>query len=58
VVLDENLEASAIFEADRDVVIKALAAPGSKARNDRGALGLSKFRSIAKLRWSKRRAAP
>ena len=53
VVLDENLEANAIFEADRDVVIKALTAPGSKSRNERGALGLNKFRSFARLRWSK-----
>jgi hypothetical protein len=53
VVLDENLEATAIFEASRDAVVAALKAPGSKARNERGALGLGKFRSISTLRWSK-----
>jgi hypothetical protein len=53
VVLDENLEANAIYEAGRGEVIEALTAPGSKSRNERGALGLRKFRSIAKLRWSK-----
>jgi hypothetical protein len=53
VVLNEALEATAIYEADRDAVVAALTAPGSKSRNDRGALGLGKFRSIATLRWQK-----
>ena len=38
VLLDENLDAFEIVEADRGPVIAALAAPGSRARNERGAL--------------------
>jgi hypothetical protein len=51
VLLDHNFEALEIYEAPRAVVLKALSAPGSKARNERGALGVSKFKSMAKLRW-------
>lgn len=43
VLLDEDLEPIEIFEADRVSVTTALEAPGSKARNERGALGVSKF---------------
>lgn len=39
VLLDENLEAMAIYEAPRGAVVDALTAPGSKSRNERGALG-------------------
>jgi hypothetical protein len=53
VLLDENFEAKEIYEAQRAEVLKALSAPGSKARNERGALAVSKFKSIAKLRWSR-----
>ena len=41
------------YEADRLVLKQALKKPGSKARNDRGALAVSKFKSISKLVWSK-----
>jgi len=51
VLLDADFEATEIFEADRNVVISALSAPGSKARNERGALGVAKFKSIARARW-------
>ncbi len=51
VLLDSNFEATAIYEAPRDKVIAALSAPGSIARNKRGALGVAKFKSIATLRW-------
>ena len=53
VLLDENFNATAIYEADREHVHKALAEPGSKSRNERGALGVSKFKSIARLRWQR-----
>jgi hypothetical protein len=49
VLLDENFEAKEIYEAERADVLKALAEPGSKARNERGALAVSKFKRIAKL---------
>jgi hypothetical protein len=51
VLLDENFEAKEIYEAERAGLLKALSAPGSKARNERGALAVNKFKSIAKLRW-------
>jgi hypothetical protein len=51
VLLDENFEATEIHEAQRAAVLAALSAPGSKARNERGALGVRKFKTIGKLRW-------
>lgn len=51
VLLDENFDALAIFEAARKPMLEALSAPGSKARNERGAMAVSKFKSIATLRW-------
>ena len=51
VILDQNFEAMEIYEAERPAVVAALAAPGSKARNERGALAVSKFKAISKLRW-------
>jgi hypothetical protein len=51
VLLDQNFEAIAIYEADRPEIIAALTAPGSKARNERWALGVAKFRSIGRRRW-------
>lgn len=53
VLLDANLDAFEIVEADRKAVVAALAAPGSKSRNERGALGISKFKSIGKVRWKR-----
>jgi hypothetical protein len=55
VLLDDNFDATEIYEATRTAVLKALSAPGSKARNERGALAVNKFKSIAKLRWPRRR---
>jgi hypothetical protein len=55
VLLDQNFDCLEIYEAERAAVIAALTAPGSKARNERGALSVTKFKSIGKLRW--RRAA-
>ncbi|MBE3129529.1 MAG: hypothetical protein IMZ54_02275, partial [Acidobacteria bacterium] len=37
VLLDENFEAMAIYEAERDAVIKAIMHPSSKSRNERWA---------------------
>ena len=53
VLLDENFAATQIWEAERAAVVAALEAPGSKARNDRGQLGVNKFKAIGKLRWSR-----
>ena len=51
VLLDENFDAFEIYEAEREPVLAALTAPGSRARNERGALAVSKFKSIGSLRW-------
>ena len=53
VLLDENYDAFAIYEATRDKIFAALEAPGSRARNERNQLGIAKFKSISRLRWSK-----
>lgn len=52
VLLDENFDATAIYEAPRAKVLEALFSPGSLARNKRGALAVSKFKAIGKLRWT------
>ena len=52
VLLDENFDATEMYEAERVLaVLAALAAPGSSARNERGQLGVSKFKAIGILRW-------
>lgn len=56
VLLNEDFEPTEIFEADRQQIEKALRKPGSKARNERGALAISKFKSIARSVWV--RASP
>ena len=58
VLLDENFEATAIYEALRAPILAALSAPGGRARNERGALAVSKFKAIGKLRWSVRNEQP
>ncbi len=51
VLLNEDFEAIAIYEAERAAVEAALRAPGSKARNERGALAVTKFKSIGRRVW-------
>src|SRR5439155_4477295 len=51
VLLDENFDAVEIYEAERKALLAALAVPGSKARNQRGALAVRKFKAIGKVRW-------
>lgn len=51
VLLDENLNATAIYEAERVDVLRVLSQPGSRARNERGAMPVSKFMKIGKKRW-------
>ncbi len=50
VLLDHCFEAFEIYEAERLVVVDALKAPGSKTRNERHAMAVSKFKSIGRLR--------
>ena len=51
VLLNQALEPVEIYEAERDAVVLALAAPGSRARNIRGAMSVSKFKSIGRKVW-------
>ena len=52
VLLSEQFEPLTMHEAERAPLVAALQAPGSRARNERGALSIEKFRSIAKLVWA------
>jgi hypothetical protein len=55
VLLDKaNLDAIEIWEAPRRKVLARLERPGSKARNERGQMGISQFKSIANLVWPTR----
>ena len=53
ILMDQAFEPIEIYEATRVEVEKALKIPGSKSRNDRGALAVSKFKAIGELRWSR-----
>lgn len=51
VLLDASFTATEMWEADRSAIIEALSAPGSKARNERGALSVAKIKSVGRIRW-------
>ena len=51
ILMNEDFEALSIYEATRPAIEAALEAPGSKARNERGSLAVSKFKSIATRVW-------
>ena len=51
VLLDERFDPTEIYEADRSAVAAALSAPGSKARNERGQMAVSQFKSIGRKVW-------
>ncbi len=51
VLMDELFELQAMSEADRQAMEAALSKPGSKARNEPGALAVSKFISIGQKVW-------
>jgi len=53
VLLDAEFATTAIYRAERAAVEAAITAPGSKARNERGQLSISKFRSIGRQVWPK-----
>jgi Family of unknown function (DUF6998) len=53
ILMDEDFEPIEILEATRRKVHRALIQPGSKARNERGALAVSKFKSVGQLVWSR-----
>jgi len=49
--MDPALENKGIWKAERNAVVAFLSAPGSKARNERGALSVSKLRQIGTRVW-------
>jgi hypothetical protein len=51
ILMNRDFEPFSIYEAKRAVIKRELIKPGSKARNERGALSISKFKSIASLVW-------
>ncbi|HEY5085907.1 MAG TPA: hypothetical protein VII66_00985 [Gemmatimonadaceae bacterium] len=51
VLMDADFATTAIYRAERAAVEAALTAPGSKARNERGQLSISKFRAIGIQVW-------
>jgi hypothetical protein len=54
VLLDKStFDAIEIWRADRLSVMARLTAPGSRARNERGQMGIRQFKSIARLIWPK-----
>jgi hypothetical protein len=54
VLLDGDFEPTEIYEADRLPIIAVLEGPGSKARTERGAMAVSKFKAIGRRVWSKK----
>ena len=53
VLLDADLNAFAIYEAERPAIEELLTRPGSKARNERGSVGIPQFKAISRLRWAR-----
>lgn len=51
VLMDEFFEVFEIWQAERKEVTEALTKPGSKARNERGQLSVSKFKQIGRQVW-------
>lgn len=51
VMMDESYEVMEMWEAKRNGVESALLAPGSKARNERGSLTISKFKQVGAQVW-------
>lgn len=51
VLLDSDFNAYAMYEASREAVVTAITKPGSKARNERGALAIRQFIAISSPRW-------
>ena len=51
VLLDERYETEEILEASRGAVEEHLKRPGSRARNERGQMAVTAFRTLAQKRW-------
>ena len=53
VLMNEEFDVTEMWEAFRPEIEAALLAPGSKARNERGALSVNNFKQIAQQVWPK-----
>ncbi len=51
VLMSEDYEVVGIYEASRDAVVSALTRPGSRSRNERGALSVQQFIKISRPVW-------
>jgi hypothetical protein len=51
VLLNDEYEVQAIWEAERVVTLELLARPGSRARSERGQLGVRQLIKVGTLRW-------
>lgn len=51
VLMDQDFEPQAIYEAPRDPVEREIRRPGSRARNERGALSVQVFKAIGRQVW-------
>lgn len=58
VLLDSAYGAHEIYRAERPEIERALTAPGSKARNERGQLSISKLKSLGRMVWSAEQEVP
>jgi hypothetical protein len=56
VLLDGDFDAFQIHQAERSAVEAALLAPGSRGRNERWVMSVSKFKAIGRLRWTRPKA--
>lgn len=52
ILMDGDFVPLAVYEADRERIRTELERPGSRARNERGALSVEKFKSVATRIWS------
>lgn len=51
VLMHRRYDVLEMWEAPRDKVIERLVAAGSKSRNERGSMGVSQFKTIARKVW-------
>jgi hypothetical protein len=51
VLMRENYEVVGIYEASRDAVVSALTLPGSRSRNEKGALSVQQFIKVGRSVW-------
>ena len=49
--MDEDFDVLSIYEAERLAIEQALLKPGSRARNERGALPVRTFKAIGHQVW-------